>query len=136
MNKPTIQDALEWLRADRDDYTDEWDRACIARAIGALMTAESVIPKLEAINAKLQERVTGQFKHLRELQNEILGTDATSTGYAQRKALSEIKRLKSINAELLAACEAYVRLIGNCGDPTQYSGSFANLLAAIEKAKQ
>jgi len=89
MNKPTIQDALEWLRADRDDYTDEWDRACIARAIGALMTAESVIPRLTAINA-----------------------------------------------ELLAACQAYVRLIGNCGDPTQYSGSFANLLAAIEKAKQ
>ena len=48
----------------------------------------------------------------------------------------ENERLKSINAELVAACEVYVRLIGNCGDPTQYSGSFANLLAAIEKAKQ
>jgi len=54
MSEPTIQDALEWLRADRDDYTDEWDRACIARAIGALMTAESVILKLTAINAELE----------------------------------------------------------------------------------
>jgi len=59
MSEPTIQDALEWLRVYRDDYTDAWDRACINRAIGALMTAESVIPKLEAINAELKSKLSG-----------------------------------------------------------------------------
>jgi len=79
---------------------------------------------------------------LRKLYDVLLEGTNAYPGYDRLVAASDIERviaenerLEAINVELLAACEAYVRLIGNCGDPTQYSGSFENLLAAIAKAQ-
>ena len=43
---------------------------------------------------KLTAQVDGQFRHLRELQNAVLGDDApTSTGHSQRQALEKAKQL-------------------------------------------